>query len=149
MEINRLRFNFFLIKNLTLLYVLSVIINSIIFSSALVLINCLIHIIFSLSIFLLNINTIRNSRIKSYFAFSSINFLYLGFYLNKLFTKKTVTAWENVKGELIQYERTYYFYEINKGAVKFELVSFGIFLFCQLIIWYVMNKNKQFRIDLD
>jgi hypothetical protein len=149
MDTNRFKFNMFLLKNLILLYVLSIIIISIIESSPLVLIYCMYYTFFSLPIFLYNVYSIRQNNFISYFVFSGLNIIYLIVYLNKIFTKETVTSWENVKGILVEYTRTYYFYEINSGSVHFQLTCLGIFLFLQLVFWRVIVKKKdKFDIDL-
>lgn len=149
MDANRLKFNLFLVKNLALLYVFSVIIISVIYSSAFVLINCGIYLLLSLPVFLFNIYEIRHNKLISYFVLSSLNLLHLIFYLKEIFTKKTVTSWQNINGVLVEYTKTYYFYEINKGSVHFELICLGIFLFLQFVFWRVIVKKvNQFNIDL-
>lgn len=148
MDNNRIKFNFFLLKNLILLYLFSVIIISIIDSSPFVLIECWLYLLLSLPVFLFNIYEIRHNRIISYFVFSGLNLIYLIDFVNKIFTKETVTSWQPVNGDSIEYTKTYYFYEINSGIVHFTLICMGVFLILQFLFWLVIiKKMNRFEID--
>lgn len=149
MDINRLNFNLFLVKNLLFLYIISVITILIVYSSAIVFLNCFIYLLFSLPIFLLNTYNIRQNKIISYIVFSGLNLVNFFIYLNKIYTKETVTRWKNVNGVLVEYTKTFYFYEINRGSVHFELINIGVFLIIQFIVWIIIIKKiNQFEIDL-
>jgi hypothetical protein len=150
MKINRLKFNLFLIKNLAFLYVFSVIIILIKYSSYFVLINCWIYLLFSLPVFFFNIYEIRHNKIISYFVFSGLNLIYLICFVTKIFKKETVTRWQDVNGVSVEYTKTYYFYEINSGSVHFTLVCMGVFLVLQFFVWMnIIKKMSQFEIDLE
>lgn len=150
MKINRLKFNLFLIKNLFLLYLFSVIIISMIDSSPFVLIVCWLYLLLSLPVFLFNMHEIRYNRIISYIVFSGLNLVHLISYLKEIFTKKTVTGWQNINGILVEYTKTYYYYETDSGTVYFNLISAGIFLVLQFFVWMIIiKKMSQFEIDLE
>lgn len=150
MDGNRLGFNLFLLKNLFLLYLFSVIFISMIDSSPFVLIVCWFYLLMSLPIFLYNIYNIRKNRLISYLVFSGLNLLHLIFYIKEIFAKKTTTHWQNINGVLVEYTKTYYYYETNSGIVHFNLISAGIFLVLQFLLWVVIIKKiNQFEIDLE
>jgi hypothetical protein len=150
MDTNRLKFNVFLVKNLAWLYVFSVIIISIVYSSVFVLIDCWVYLLLSLPVFLFNIYEIRRSKIISYFVFSGLNLLHLIFYFKEIFTKKTVSRWQNINGVLVEYTKTYNYYETDSGTVHFNLFTAGIFLVLQFVFWLVViKKMNQFEIDLE
>ncbi|MDR7211931.1 hypothetical protein J2W48_003888 [Flavobacterium piscis] len=150
MDSNRLRFNLFLLKNLFLIYLFSVIITSMIDSSPFVLIYCWYYLLMSLPIFFYNIYDIRKNTLISYLVFSGLNLIHLINFLNKIFTKESVTSWHDVNGVLVEYIRTYYYYEINSGSVHFQLISMGVFLVLQFVVWMIIiKKMNHFEIDLE
>ncbi|URM35130.1 hypothetical protein [Flavobacterium anhuiense] len=150
MDSNRLGFNLFLLKNLFLLYLFSVIFISMIDSSPFVLIVCCFYLLLSLPVFLFNIYEIRHNKIVSYLVFSGLNLLHLIFYIIEIFAKTTTTHWHNINGVLVEYTQTCYYYETNSGSVHFNLISAGIFLVLQFVLWVVIIKKiNQFEIDLD
>jgi len=150
MDTKRIKFNLFLLKNLFLLYLFSVIIISMIDSSPFVLIFCWSYLLMSLPIFLYNIYEIRHNKIFSYFVFSGLNLIYLIDFVAKIFRKETVTRWQHVNGIPIEYTKTYYFYEINSGSVHFALVCMGVFLVLQFFFWlFIIKKMNQLEIDLE
>ncbi|TWI01140.1 hypothetical protein IQ05_00707 [Flavobacterium tiangeerense] len=150
MDTNRIKFNFFLLKNLFLLYLFSVIIISMIDSSPFVLIVCWLYLLLSLPVFLFNMYEIRHNRIISYIVFSGLNLVHLISYLKEIFTKKTVTGWQNINGILVKHTKTYYYYETDSGTVYFNLISAGIFLVLQFFVWMIIiKKMSQFEIDLE
>lgn len=150
MDTNRLRFNLFLLKNLFLLYLFSVIIITMIDSSPFVLIVCWLYLLLSLPVFLFNIYEIRHNKIISYFVFSGLNLLHLISYFKKIFTKETITRWQDINGVSVEYTKTYYYYETNSGTVYYNLITAGIFLVLQFVFWVIIiKKMNQFEFDLE
>lgn len=148
MNQNKIKFNFFLLKNIILSYLFSVIIISIIKPSPFILINCFIYSILSLPLFLFNISDIRNNKIINYFIYTGCNYIYLINFIKEIFSKESITRWENINGVSIKHTKTYYFYEINSGAINFELICLVTFLMIQLILWFFINKKiKTFNLD--
>lgn len=148
MDNNRIKFNFFLLRNIILLYIISVIIISAIEPSPFILINILIYTTLSLPVFLFNNYQIRNNKILNYFIFSGCNYIYLINFINEIYEKKSITRWENINGVFVEYTKTYYSYEINRGAINFELTCLVIFLILQLFFWYLINKRMvKFNLD--
>ncbi len=82
--------------------------------------------------------------------FSGLNLVHLISYLKEIFAKKTVTGWQNINGILVEYTKTYYYYETDSGTVYFNLISTGIFLVVQFFVWMIIiKKMSQFEIDLE
>lgn len=147
---NRLKFNLFLLKILFLLYLFSVIITSMLYSSAFVLIDCLIYLLMSLPIFLYNIYDIRRNNLISFLVFMGLNLIHLISFLKKIFTKVVEISWEDINGVSVKYSKEYYYYEVNSGSVHFELSSMGVFLVLQFVVWMIIIKKiNQFEIDLE
>lgn len=150
MDTNRIKFNLFLLKNLFLLYLFSVIIISIIDSSPFVLIFCWSYLLMSLPIFLYNIYEIRHNKIISCFVFSGLNLIFLIDFVNEIFRKETVTRWQKVNWVSVEYTKNYFFYEINSGSVHFAFVCIGVFLVLQFLFWlFIIKKMNQLEIDLE
>jgi hypothetical protein len=74
-------------------------------------------------------------------VFSGLNFLHLIYYFKEIFTRKTVTSWQNINGVLVEYTKEYYYYETDSGTVHFNLTTAAIFLVLQFLFWLLIIKK--------